>query len=409
MALNQALSGINAAQADLNVIANNISNANTVGFKGSRAEFADVYAVTGLNLNATAVGGGTRLSDVAQQFAQGDTQTTGNSLDMEINGNGFFTLNTGAGLAYTRAGDFKKLDDGTVVSNDGYKLQIYPPTGNGSFDTSTLTNLQLVSSQSTATATTKASIVANLPASAAPPTVTPFSPTDANSYTNATTFAVFDSQGGTHQATVYYVKTATNTWDTHLYVDGQSADTTPPQQLTFNSAGQIATPTTGTLAYNPINLGNGSNPLSLTLNFSNTTQFGTDYTPGTINKDGAEAGTLTSIDIDSSGVVTANYSNTTSTVLGQVAIANFANTQGLRQLGNTNWAASSDSGTAVMGTANTGQFGSITSGQLESSNTADTTAQLVDMIQAQRAYQANAQVLSTDNTLASSLFNAVSR
>ena len=145
------------------------------------------------------------------------------------------------------------------------------------------------------------------------------------------------------------------------------------------------------------------------MNFANTTQFGTDYTPGTINKDGAEAGTLTSIDIDSSGVVTANYSNTTSTVLGQVAIANFANTQGLRQLGNTNWAASSDSGTAVMGTANTGQFGSITSGQLESSNTADTTAQLVDMIQAQRAYQANAQVLSTDNTLASSLFNAVSR
>src|ERR1700761_824879 len=409
MALNQALSGINAAQADLNVIANNISNANTVGFKGSRAEFADVYAVTGLNLNATAVGGGTRLSDVAQQFAQGDTQTTGNSLDMEINGNGFFTLNTGAGLAYTRAGDFKKLDDGTVVSNDGYKLQIYPPTGNGSFDTSTLTNLQLVSSQSTASATTKASIVANLPASASPPTVTPFSPTDANSYTNATTFSVFDSQGGTHQATVYYVKTATNTWDTHLYVDGQSADTPPPQQLTFNSAGQIATPTTGTLAYNSINLGNGSNPLSLTLNFANTTQFGTDYTPGTINKDGAEAGTLTSIDIDSSGVVTANYSNTTSTVLGQVAIANFANTQGLRQLGNTNWAASSDSGTAVMGTANTGQFGSITSGQLESSNTADTTAQLVDMIQAQRAYQANAQVLSTDNTLASSLFNAVSR
>jgi flagellar hook protein FlgE len=409
MALNQALSGINAAQADLNVIANNISNANTVGFKGSRAEFADIYAVTGLNLNATAVGGGTRLSDVAQQFTQGDTETTGNSLDMEINGNGFFVLNTGAGLAYTRAGDFKKQDDGTVTSNDGYKLQIYPPTGNGSFDMSTLTDLKLVTSQSTAAATTNASIVANLPASASPPTVTPFSSTDPNSYTNATTFSVFDSQGGTHQATVYYVKTGTNTWDTHLYVDGQSADTTPPQQLTFDSSGQIATPTTGNLTYNTINLGNGSNPLALTLNFTDTTQFGTDYTPGTITKDGSEAGTLTNIDIDSSGVVTAHYSNTTSAVLGQVAVANFSNVQGLRQLGNTNWAASSDSGTAVMGTANTGQFGGIQSGQLESSNTADTTAQLVDMIQAQRAYQANAQVLSTDNTLASSLFNAISR
>ncbi|HEX7817107.1 flagellar hook protein FlgE [Dyella sp.] len=409
MALNQALSGINAAQSSLNVIANNISNSETVGFKGSRAEFADVYAVTGLNLNATAVGGGARLSDVAQQFTQGDTQTTGNSLDMAINGNGFFVLNTGAGIAYTRAGDFKKLDDGTVVSNDGYKLQVYPPTGNGSFDMSTLTNLKLVTSQSTASATTKASIVANLPASAADPTVTPFSPTDANSYTNATTFSVFDSQGGTHQATVYYVKTGTNTWDTHLYVDGQSADTTPPQQLTFDSSGQLATPTTGTLAYNSINLGNGSNPMTLTLNFANTTQFGTDYTPGTITKDGSEAGTLTNIDIDSKGVVTAHYSNTTSSVLGQVAIANFSNEQGLRQLGNTNWAASSDSGTAVMGTANTGQFGSIEAGQLESSNTSDTTAQLVNMIQAQRSYQANAQVLSTDNTLSSALFNAVSR
>jgi len=233
-----------------------------------------------------------------------------------------------------------------------------------------------------------------------------FSTTDSTSYNAAAPVTVYDSQGGSHQATVYYVKTGTNTWDANLYVDGQSAGTQP---VTFDTTGKLATPTNGTLAFNTVNLGNGSSPLTLSLNVTNTTQYGTDYSAGTIQQNGFEAGTLSSIDIDSKGVITAYYSNNQSTQIGQVAIANFANVQGLRQMGNTTWAASTDSGPAVMGTASVGQFGSIQSGALESSNTADTTAQLVNMIQAQRDYQANAQVLSTDNTLASALFNAVSR
>lgn len=405
MALNTALSGINAAQSDLNVIANNIANANTTGFKGSRAEFADIYAVTGLNLNSTAVGSGVRLQEVAQQFSQGDIETTNNSLDLAISGNGFFVVNNGSGVQYTRAGDFEKNPNGYITTPDGANVQMYPSNGQGGFDTSTLTDFNWITAQSNATATSVISSTSNLPASATVPT-NAFSTTDSTSYNAATPVTVYDSQGGSHQATVYYVKTGTNAWNANLYVDGQSAGT---QAMTFDSTGKLTTPTNGTLAFNSVNLGNGSAPLTLSLNATNTTQFGTDYSAGTINQNGFEAGTLSSMDIDSKGVITAYYSNNQSTQIGQVAIANFANVQGLRQLGDTTWAASSDSGPAIMGTASVGQFGSIQSGALESSNTSDTTAQLVDMIQAQRNYQANAQVLSTDNTLASSLFNAVSR
>ncbi len=403
MALNTALTGINAAQSDLNVIANNIANANTTGFKGSRAEFADVFAVTGLNLNATATGSGARLQDVAQQFAQGDIVTTNNSLDLAISGNGFFVVNDGSGVQYTRAGDFKKSADDYVQTNSGARLQVYPPNGLGGFDTSTLTDLKLVSSQSNATATSLITMNSNLPASATVP-ATAFSTTDPTSFNAATPVTVYDSQGGSHQATIYYVKTATNAWDAHLYVDGTDAGT---QALTFDTSGNLATPVGGNLTFNPVTLANGSNPLALSVNVTNTTQFGTDYSAGAINQNGFEAGTLSNIDIDAKGVVTAYYSNNQSTQLGQIAIANFSNVQGLRQVGETTWAASGDSGSAVMGAAGAGTFGDLQSGALESSNTADTTAQLVNMIKAQRNYQANAQVLTTDNTLATALFNAV--
>lgn len=405
MALNTALSGINAAQSDLNVIANNIANANTTGFKGSRAEFADIFAVTGLNLNSTATGSGVRLQEVAQQFSQGDIATTNNSLDLAISGNGFFVVNSGNGATYTRAGDFQKNPNGYITTPDGSHLQMYPPNGAGGFDTSTLTDFNWVTAQSNATATSKITMTSNLPASATVP-ANAFSTTDSTSYNAAAPVTVYDSQGGSHQATIYYVKTGTNTWDANLYVDGQSAGTQP---LTFDTTGKLSTPTNGSLAFNTVTLGNGASPMTMSLDVNNTTQYGTDYSAGTIAQNGFEAGTLSNIDIDSKGVITAYYSNNQTTQIGQVAIANFANVQGLRQLGDTTWAASTDSGPAIMGTASVGQFGTIQSGALESSNTADTTAQLVNMIQAQRDYQANAQVLSTDNTLASALFNAVSR
>ncbi|MBA2079177.1 flagellar hook protein FlgE [Rhodanobacter sp. PCA2] len=406
MALNQALSGIKGAQSDLNVIANNIANANTAGFKGSRAEFADIYAVTGINLSATAVGSGTRLTSVAQQFAQGDIQTTGNSLDLAISGNGFFVVNTGNGYAYTRAGAFHQDPAGNVVTQDNDKLQVYPysSVSNG-FDTSTLTNLNLVTAQSSAKPSTAVVVSSNLPADATVPTLT-FDPTNPATFNQSTTFTVYDSLGSSHQATAYYVKTDTNTWNVNLYVDGHAAGT---QNLGFDASGALAAPGNGIASFAAVDYGNGANPQTLSINFAKTTQYGTGYAAGTISQDGYTAGALSSIDIDNAGIVTANYSNGQSSKIGQLAMANFQNLQGLRQLGSASWMSSTDSGTAVMGTAASGQYGTIQSGALEESNTSDTTQQLVNMIQAQRNYQANAQVLSTDNTLASTLFNAVSR
>lgn len=407
MALNQALSGINAAESQLNVISNNIANAGTVGFKGSTAQFAEVYAVTGLNLSSTAMGSGAELTGVEQQFTQGDLETTNGSLDMAISGNGFFVTNNGSGNLYTRDGAFQENAAGFVVSADGANLQVYPPNGAGGFNTSTLTNLQLNTAQSSATATSTITVNSNLDASDTVPTDATFSPTDANSYNNASTLSIYDSQGGTHSATIYYVKTGNNTWNANLYIDGQSAGT---QQLAFNSAGALVTPANGNLSFTPIQPTTGATlPTPMTVNVTNTTQFGSAYAPGTIDQNGFQAGTLSNVQIGNDGIVTAYYSNNQTSQLGQVAVANFTNLQGLQQVGNNSWAASTSSGTAVLGTASTGQFGDIEQGQLETSNTSDTTAQLVDMIQAQQDYEANSQMLGTVSSLDQTLFQAVDR
>jgi flagellar hook protein FlgE len=407
MALNQALSGINAAQSQLNVISNNIANAGTVGFKGSTAQFAEVYAVTGLNLSSVAVGSGAELTGVAQGFSQGDLETTNGSLDMALSGNGFFIVNNGTGNQYTRDGAFHENANGYVVTADGSNLQVYPPNAAGGFNTSTLTNLQLNTAQSAATPTSAITVSSNLPAGATVPVTTPFNPADSTSYNNASTLTVYDSQGGSHSATIYYVKTGNNTWNANLYIDGNSAGTAA---MTFNTAGTLVSPANGNLSFTPVQPTNGASfPASMSLNVTNTTQFGTAYAPGTINQNGFQAGVLDNVTIGTDGVVTAIYSNNQTSQLGQIAVANFANLQGLQQVANNRWVATQSSGTAVLGTASVGQFGNIEQGQLETSNTSDTTAQLVNMIQAQQDYQANSQMLGTVNSLSQTLFQAVSR
>ena len=407
MALNQALSGINAAQSQLNVISNNIANAGTVGFKGSTAQFSEVYAVTGLNLSSSAVGSGAELTGVAQQFSQGDLETTNGSLDMALSGNGFFVVNNGSGDQYTRDGAFHEDAAGNVVTADGANVQVYPPNATGGFNTSTLTNLQLNTAQSSATPTSNITVNSNLPAGATVPTTVPFNPTDTSSYTNASTFQVYDSQGGAHSATIYYVKTGNNTWNANLYIDGNSAGS---QAMTFNTAGALTTPANGNLSFTPVQPTNGATfPGTITMNVTNTTQFGSAYAPGSINQNGYQAGVLENVEIGTDGTVTAVYSNKQTSLLGQIAVANFSNLQGLQQVGNNRWVATQSSGTAVLGMASVGQFGNIEQGQLETSNTSDTTAQLVNMIQAQQDYEANSQMLGTVNSLTQTLFQAVSR
>lgn len=402
MAFDIALSGINAASKDLEVTANNIANTGTTGFKGSRAEFAELYNAAGRNLSATSTGSGVRLAAVAQQFGAGNVENTGNSLDFAISGDGFFTMRDGKGYSYTRAGAFQQDANGYVVNANGQHLQVFPPAGNG-FDTSTLTDLQMTNAQSAAKATSNVALSLNLPSDATAPTA-PFSPTDALSYNQSTPFTAYDSLGASHNGTVYFVKgAAPNTWTANLYVDGVAAGS--PQTLSFTSSGALATPAGGKLNFPAMSVSPGANPLTLSIDLNKATQFGNAYALSSVSQDGYPSGTLSSIDVSSEGIVQAKYSNGQSTSLGQLAMANFSNLNGLRQLDNTNWAASYDSGAAVMGAAGQGTFGSVQSGALEASNTADLTAQLVNMIKAQRNYQANAQVISTDDKLTQTIIN----
>jgi flagellar hook protein FlgE len=240
MSFNVALTGLNAANSDLSVTANNLANVSTVGFKGSRAEFADLFASTQFGVSSTAVGNGAAISEVAQQFAQGDVETTGNNLDLAISGNGFFTTSNNGALEYTRDGEFQVNANGDVTTATGANLQVYPPLANGGFNTGGLANLSLNTGESAPNATTSASITANLPANAAPPADATFSPADANSYTNTTSLTVYDSLGAAHTASLYFIKGAANTWNAQVYVDGNAVG--PQTELDYSSSGALTSP-----------------------------------------------------------------------------------------------------------------------------------------------------------------------
>lgn len=401
MPFNVALSGLNAATADLEVISNNIANVNTTGFKGSRAEFADLFANSGFGNSKTAIGSGTRLVDVAQQFGQGSIQYTSSGLDMAITGEGFFTLKTDAGYSYTRAGNFQIDQNGNVVSPQGGFLQVYPPNGAGGFDTGTLTNLQIESMTGAPQATDSATFNLNLPANATPPTVTPLDPNDPNSYNQASPFTVYDSLGAAHSATVYYVNTAPGQWTANLYVDGTAVGSQPIQ---FDANGALTTPADGNLAFTGFTPTNGAAPMDITINMSAVTQYGDTFDQGTITQNGYAPGKVTGIDIDATGTVSARFSNGQTKALGQLALADFENAQGLKNIGNTMWVETAQSGQVIRGSAGSGDFGSVQSGALEDSNV-DLTAQLVNMIKAQRNYQANAQSISTDDKMTQTILN----
>ncbi|NID03973.1 flagellar hook protein FlgE [Luteibacter jiangsuensis] len=400
-----ALSGINAASSDLEVTANNIANVNTVGFKGSRAEFSQVYSVAGENLSANAAGSGVRLTNIAQQFSDGNLTQTGNSYDFGLSGAGFFTIRDGAGYSYTRAGNFHPDDQGNIVTATGQFVQAYPPSAAGGFDISALTDLKITSGSSPAKASTKVSLTANLSANATAPTGGAFDPTNDQTYNYLSTFQSYDSLGATHTTNIYYVKDATNpnTWNAYMTMDGTQVGTAQP--IAFSSGGAIVTPANGQLTFGAVSPNPGAAPLNVTVDVSKITQFGDSYATTAAPTDGYAAGKFSKIDVAKDGTVSAIYSNGVSTPLGQLAIATFANNQGLRQLNDTNWVPSSESGQPIRGVANSGDVGTVQAGQLEASNTADLTAQLVNMIKAQRNYQANAQVISTDDKLTQTIIN----
>jgi len=405
MGFNTSLSGIKAANSDLNVTANNIANVNTTGFKESRAEFADLFSATGYGLARNAIGAGVRVSNVAQQFSQGNVDPTGRSLDLAISGDGFFTMTNNGAKVYSRAGNFQTDANGYVVNPQGARLQVFPPTASGNgFAVGTLSDLQLLTTDSAPKQTATVNLSFTLPGNASTPTVTTFDPTDANSYNHSTGgITVYDSLGVSHTQTSYFVKTANaNEWQVHNYVDGTAVGA--PSTLQFDGNGALTSPADGKIVLDTFTPSTGAGTLALTLDVSGSTQYGESFALRNTSQDGYASGKLNSISIDANGVVYARYSNNADKALGQVAMTNFINPQGLSSLGDNVWAESSASGSARTGAPATSDFGSIQSGALESS-TVDLTEQLVNMIVAQRNFQANSQMISTQDQVTQTIIN----
>jgi flagellar hook protein FlgE len=253
MSFDLALSGINAANTDLNVTSNNLANVDTTGFKESRAEFADLFAQTQGGVAQTAVGNGVQVAEIAQQFGNGNTTNTGNNLDLALSGSGFFIVSDNGALNYTRDGAFQVDQNGYLVTASGEQVQGYAPLTNGGFNTGGLTSIQLNTAESAPQATTTAGVALNLPSNATAPTNTPLNPADPTTYTDTTSMTVYDSLGAAHTAQLYFLKGATaNNWTTQLYVDGTAVGT--GQALTFSNTGVLTTPANGQVnfgAYTP--------------------------------------------------------------------------------------------------------------------------------------------------------------
>lgn len=498
MSFNIALSGLNAAQKDLDVTSNNIANVNTVGFKESRAEFVDVYASSLLASGKTKVGDGVLTSDVAQQFSQGSIEFTNNALDLAITGNGFFaTVPELSSLetSYTRAGEFKLNDDNFVVNSAGEYLLGFPVNSDGSSASVSLSTAEPVlipTSSGAPTKTSEVDVRMNLPAGDSFISDAPgnFDPDDSLTFNNSTSITIFDSLGDSHVMTYYFIKdnpeTAPNQWMMFAAVDGKvidieddpvvqaaadalvvtetaaaaaaqatfdaiasptSADlatltaaktalenaiaqTTPTAgdvsgslsadggvkgaRLSYNSSGDFISQSPSlanggirTVAFTD-HLPNGADATqAVTIDFNldplganpnEPTQFASNFEVTALSQDGLAVGRLTGIDIGTDGLVRATYSNGTSEPLSRITMVNFANEQGLQQVGGTSWKESILSGEALAGEAGSGTFGTINSSALEQANV-NLTTELIDLISAQRNFQANSRSLEVDNQL----------
>jgi flagellar hook protein FlgE len=516
----QGLSGLNAAAKTLDVIGNNIANSATVGFKQSQAQFADLYANSLNGVSGNNAGIGVSVSRLAQQFTQGNIETTNNPLDISINGGGFFRLTTPTGaVQYSRNGQFLLDKNGFVTNAQGNFLNGYQANKDGVILQGAPEPIKIDSSDLVPVATTKANFELNLDSRSTVPSKVPFDAFDPLTYNKQTVLDVFDSLGNPHVLSTYYVKTAPNTWDVYVGSDGLErsnatvaaavsendaalaaraayrtaiasgdpqaiidantayadaardamlgamdtlADTlgvdpallpitdamrqdvvdaaglagaivgttpdeidqaltnalrlpgSPVSTLVFDELGALNTTAmqqvsaTNTLPFNitlPVFPDTGSiDPLVISTTFTGTTQYGISTSEKASTQDGYSSGHLERFAAGADGVILGQYSNGKSRPLGQIVLANFTNVDGLTPLGNNAWVESSASGSPQVGAPNTGNLGALRSSSVESSNV-DLTAELVNMITAQRVYQANAQTIKTQDQVLQTLVN----
>ena len=408
MAFSTAISGIKAAQANLDVISNNIANASTVGFKASRAQFAEIYAssVSG----GSNAGQGVELTEIRADFSQGSLDFTGNGLDLAISGDGFFIVSNGGASEYTRAGSFLVDRDGFLTNESGNRLQGYQGNTDGVI-TGELGDLFIDTTLVDPKVTSKVTITSNLDSREAAPATTPFASTDPTSYNSTTSTTIYDSLGNSHVLQLYYVKTATaNTWDVYTSVDGG----TPPAatQISFDPDGTLAAASNNSIAIttpaaellSASGVATGAADLAYTVDILATTQLGSDFSVNSAIQDGYGAGQLISFEFDESGTAFARYTNGQSRAIGQVALASFRNNNGLQPVGGSNYVESFGSGSPNIGIPGNSGRGDIQASAVEQANV-DITQELVNLIVAQRNFQANAQVISTEDQATQAVIN----
>ena len=510
MSFQQGLSGLNGAAKSLDVIGNNIANANTVGFKQSQAQFADIYAKSLNGVGGNTAGIGVGVSQIAQQFTQGNQESSANPLDISINGQGFFRTSVNGAIQYSRNGQFQVDKEGFIVNAQLAKLTGYQASPDGQILSGTAQPLQISKTDMKPQATTKVDTQINLDSTSLMPTEFPFSVKNLKSFTKQTPTEVFDSLGNSHSMTTYYVKTGTNTWDVYMANDNMEvtsmaaaavtqtdgptklaraayqtavtavplvpatvvtaaanyaaaagaavtaaattagasvaqlaalaasyapgvlpAGLTPDQidkaiaaatevpakkagSLIFNTSGTLdkvamlaLTPpqTLPILVKLPILPSTGANPvLNINVDFTNSTQIANPTSEKKTTQDGYAGGALIGFVADATGVLVGQYSNGRNAALGQIVLANFSNPNGLQPQGNNAWTETNTSGSPLVGEPNSGSLGFLKANSVEVSNV-DLTAELVNMITAQRAYQANAQTIKTQDQVLQTLVN----
>ena len=419
MGFQQGLSGLNATSKNLEVIGNNIANANTYGAKSARAEFSDMYASAMNGAGANAIGIGVSLSAVSQQFTQGNIASSANPMDLAINGAGFFQVSDGKNpIMYTRNGEFKVDRDGFVVNGQGNKLMGYAADGAGTILPGQAKPLQMPTAGITPSATDKIKLEMNLDARSAvtlPASGPQIDMNDPTTYNNATSLTVYDAKGQDVALTYYFQKSATDTWNVYVTANGTplatdaSGNPLPSTQIVFPSNGSAPTSPAGTVSLDIPSSTNAAGAttlpiLGVALNVAGATEYGSPFGVTDLSQNGYSAGQLVGIQFESNGVITARYSNGQSKPAGQVEIATFRNPQGLQPMGGNAWARTFATGDPIVGVPGAGNLGALQSGALEESNV-DMTAELVNMITAQRVYQANAQTIKTQDQVLQTLVN----
>lgn len=411
MGYQQGLSGLSASSNDLDVIGNNIANANTIGFKQSTAQFADLYANTIATSVNDQIGIGTQLSGVQQDFKQGTFNTTGQALNVAINGTGFYQMSNNGALTYSRNGVFQLDKNGFITNSEGLKLMGYAANANGVINSAQTVPIQVPTTNIAPIATQNISATLNLNAQDTAPTVTPFSATNSQTYNYSTSIQTYDSLGGSQQVNMYFVKTASNAWD--VYSGPASGTIGKVGSVGFSTAGTLTSttatapatsPSTGQLAFTIPNTDGSATPQSLTLDMSGTTQYGGKDGVTNLSQDGFASGELTNFSIGADGTISGTYSNGRTQSLGQIVLANFNNPNGLQNLGNNEFGETAASGVPQISAPGSTNHGTLTGGAVENSNV-DLTSQLVDLITAQRNYQANAQTIKTQQAVDQALIN----